>query len=291
MADLLKVYHLKQAGNPDLPLPKGYWHLATCLRSIVISDQASAPDSLQEHQQMQGHEAYSFLLKIICGLDSPLLGETEVLGQFKTFYKENEKNFSGPLRDILKNLNRDAKKVRSEFLQNLGCTSYGSLLRKQLKDKSVPLTLIGAGSLAQDILPWFAKSESPVRLYTRNPQKYQDLSQQKNLQLMGFQDMAGSSDGGILVVAAPVTAIWVSENFDLSSFDRIYDLRGESQTDPINEGEVVPLHSLFASIEKNKRQAERIKEQAISAIHKHADHLKLIERPRPFGWEDLWTYS
>lgn len=291
MADRFKVYHKKSAGDPSLALPEGHWHLATCLRSIVISDQADRPESLDNHDLMNGEKAYEFLLKIICGLDSPLLGETEVLGQFKDFFKKFENEFSSNILEMLQNLNRDAKKIRSQYLQNLGCTSYGSLLRKQLKGRQKPLTLIGAGSLAQDILPWFAKAENPVVLYTRTPEKYQALTQQKNVILKSYDQIDNTPKGGILVVAAPVTAEWVQSHFDLKQFYHVYDLRGDSLQDALQGDHIVPLQSLFASIEDNKRQAERVKEKAISAIRNQAHHLKLVERPRPFGWEDLWNYS
>ncbi len=291
MADHLKVFHLKTAGDTNLPIPKGFWHMATCLRSIVISDQAKRPAALKEHELMEGEEAYEFLLRIICGLDSPLLGETEVLGQFKDFFKRHEQDFSGPLRETLSGLNRDAKKIRAKYLQNLGCTSYGSLLRKKMKGQRVPLTLVGAGSLAQDILPWFAKSENSVHLFTRTPQKYQNLQEQHNVELFGYDNLKNIQTGGILVIAAPVEALWVEKNFDLSAFVHIYDLRGESKKDSLSGTHVTGLHCLFESIEKNRRQAESIKERAISAIKEQANHLKLVERPRPFGWDDLWTYS
>lgn len=291
MADRLKVYHRKVAGDSNLPLPTGFWHLATCLRSIVISDRPDNPQSLEPYDLMTGEDAYEFLLKIICGLDSPLLGETEVLGQFKDFYKKYEADFSSAVRDILQNLNRDAKKIRASFLQNLGCTSYGSLLRKQLKGKNTALTMLGAGSLAQDILPWFAKAENQVRVYTRRPENYPELADLKNVILQDYTNIETPATGGLLVVAAPVSAEWLESQFDLNQFDQIYDLRGDSQTNPLKGDHVTPLHILFANIENNKRQAARIKEKAISAIREHANLLKTIERPRPFGWDDLWAYS
>lgn len=291
MAERLKVFHLKSAGDSSLKLPEGYWHLATCLRSIILSDRCDHPEVLNQHDYMQGEQAYEFLLKIICGLDSPLLGETEILGQFKDFAKKNEKSFSGPIRDMVNSLLRDAKKIRSEYLQNLGCTSYGSLLRKELKDVSIPLTVVGAGSLAQDILPWFAKSQAVVQVVTRRPQKYIEIVQQKNVKLSSFEEIASLKKEGVLVIAAPVTSQWIADNFPLSHYQYVYDLRADSHQDSLVGDQVTHLQSLFSNIERNKRQAVRTKELAIAAIKKQVHHLSLIERPRPFGWEDLWMCS
>src|SRR5207253_8864098 len=67
----------------------------TCLRRILFlnqvdnrsliaaveSDQLS-PATLEIYR---GFDAYRFLLEVICGLNSPLIGETAVMGQFREF--------------------------------------------------------------------------------------------------------------------------------------------------------------------------------------------------------------
>jgi glutamyl-tRNA reductase len=292
MSEHFKVFHLKSAGDKNLPLPHGYWHLATCLRSIVITEKEGDPAPLSDHEVMRSEEAYAFLLKVICGLDSPLLGETEVLGQFKDFIRSHQESFSPMLQQILGNLTRDAKKIRSEYLQNLGCTSYGSLLRKELKATQQALTLLGAGSLAQDIYPWFAKSSNEVQVFTRSPEKYAaEFKNQENLKLRSYAQLSEAPLGGVLVVAAPLSSQWIQENLDLNAYSTVYDLRGDSHEDRLPGDQVTTLQALFSSIERNKIQAARTKERAITAIKKQADHLILLERPRPFGWDDLCKYS
>ena len=293
MCQGFKVFHLKGAGDPKLPLPSDYWHLATCLRSIVVTEaEGPLPESLKGHDFMKGEAAYAFLLKVICGLDSPLLGETEVLGQFKTFFRNHSQEFSSHVRDCLDNLNRHAKKIRSQYLQNLGCTSYGSLLRKEIRGGREALTFLGAGSLAQDIFPWFAKVQNPLAVFTRTPENYSDLIPgQANIQLYSYEQMGNHKLGGVLVVAAPLTAQEILSQWDLQAFAKIYDLRGDSEEDRLPGTHVMTLKSLFQNIEENRQQAALTKEKAISAIRQQAGDLSLLERPRPFGWEDLWAYS
>jgi len=83
----------------------------TCLREVTFFDphaRESAPDCEEAERSHQaeratepgygaephggkatralaGAEAYVFLLETICGLNSPMIGETQVLGQFRTF--------------------------------------------------------------------------------------------------------------------------------------------------------------------------------------------------------------
>ena len=62
---------------------------ATCLRQIYFSDlhedlnfKPQAGDEIY-----MGLEAETFLAEVLCGLKSPLIGETEVFGQFKIWWK------------------------------------------------------------------------------------------------------------------------------------------------------------------------------------------------------------
>ncbi|TAK16175.1 MAG: hypothetical protein EPO35_05870, partial [Acidobacteria bacterium] len=51
----------------------------TCLRDVTFVDEAHSADTLAEE------DAYALLLEVLCGLRSPMLGETQVMGQFKAF--------------------------------------------------------------------------------------------------------------------------------------------------------------------------------------------------------------
>jgi hypothetical protein len=57
----------------------------------------------------------------------------------------------------------DTKEIRSQYLQNLGGASYGSLVRmilgKQPEDKREPVLLLGAGQLAKSIAPYLLETE------------------------------------------------------------------------------------------------------------------------------------
>ena len=57
--------------------------LATCVREIAFVDSRAAVPS--GATILHDEDAYAHLLEVICGLDSPMVGETEVLHQFKVF--------------------------------------------------------------------------------------------------------------------------------------------------------------------------------------------------------------
>ena len=317
----LGLFHLNSVNGTQKPiLPNGYWSMVTCLRSIVISEHSRPVKALESYEFYQGREAYGFLLEVICGLHSPMLGETEILGQFKDFVSKNKYEFNSEMLSIVDHLLQEAKKIRKEYLQNLGCTSYGSLLRKHLRSQDQNVHIIGAGSLSQDILPWFSKLNRVVQVYTRDTQNHQSLMKKhKNLSLKTLDyllktldcleqtgientlDGKGSSSLdsrslkpmgilGVLVVAAPVTSHWFNENINPRAFEEIYDLRGESRMDPLRFPNVISLQALFSDIQKNRDQALLIKKKVLQSIKDRTLRVHPMEKQRPFGWEDLWIH-
>jgi glutamyl-tRNA reductase len=146
----------------------------TCLRSIWLGvsptglagvDLASLPGPVETYE---GVAAYGFLLEVVCGLRSPLAGETEVMGQFRELTSRTaSRRDLGALREIFHSILTDAKAVRRTYLTGLGSQSYGSLTRKVLKN-SEKIHVLGSGRLAEEILPWL-KSFRSVEVFCRNP--------------------------------------------------------------------------------------------------------------------------
>ncbi|MEM7646944.1 MAG: hypothetical protein AAF203_08550, partial [Pseudomonadota bacterium] len=175
---------------------------------------------------------------------------------------------------------------------NLGCTSYGSLLRKRLRGHEGTTHVVGAGSLVLDVLPWIVKNQNPVEVFTRSPQKHaKNLSQYKLSYFGTLDDLKKRETAEYLVIAAPLSAIQIDEMTNLKNYKVIFDLRGESVNDPLPVSTVIPLATLFADIESNRQQAQNIKNQALIEIQKSARQMSLLEKQRPFGWEDLWSYA
>jgi glutamyl-tRNA reductase len=287
----MTLYHRSGAGLQSPQLPQGYWSMTTCLRSIVVTDQwETAPlAALAAYQVYRNEKAHEFLLQTVCGLHSPLLGETEVLGQFKDFVKCHRSQFSSDLNQWMDQVLREAKKIRSRYLQNLGCTSYGSLLRKHMGEGQPHVVFIGSGSLTQDILPWCLKKASAIQIFTRDPSKYGHLI--NDMVELGGLDQASQARAGFLVIAAPVSSQWLKQNLNLDQYQTIFDLRGESDIDTLTGPHVLTLSHLFADISANRSQAEQVKGDVVTAISSLVKKWRAMEKARPFGWEDLWTYS
>jgi glutamyl-tRNA reductase len=160
--------------------------LHTCQRTAVIAADpalsselaASLPDS-ESLTRAAGAEAYELLLRLACGLESRLAGETEVFGQIKQAWSEFSacgsplvKQLSGTMQALF----RDVKDIRSRFLSGTGSASYGSLVRRVLAQSGMPGTvlLVGAGQLAHSVAPWIKASE--LWIWNRSQEKAEQLA-------------------------------------------------------------------------------------------------------------------
>src|SRR5436190_7341524 len=96
----------------------------TCLRRILFlnrNDSCTTIEAIENGELnlptveiFRGREAYQFLLEVICGLNSPIVGETAVMGQFKEFSlhaKFPRHQWGSFLRQLTSNLMLDAKRI------------------------------------------------------------------------------------------------------------------------------------------------------------------------------------
>src|SRR5438132_9187889 len=116
-------------GEPrDRPIPAGAAVWRTCLREVAFAADVDAmPESHRDGLQMVEGDAYRMLLEILCGLQSPMLGETQVMGQFKGFLASLGRDQAW-LNRLGQRLLADAREVRTSHLQGLGSRSYGSVV-------------------------------------------------------------------------------------------------------------------------------------------------------------------
>ena len=120
MLDGLKLWNFSSGTHPEVELTGTTFILKTCQRSLVLSlnNCPFKSQDLQAHELKTGATAYFFLLETICGLKSKLIGENEIVGQFKEAYKiYSQSTFKDTkLLLILEKLFKDAKDIRTQYL-------------------------------------------------------------------------------------------------------------------------------------------------------------------------------
>lgn len=271
----------------------------TCLRQILFCTEVelnTCGDFIEaDDQVLRGEKALSLLLEILCGLHSPVVGETEVFGQFKNFVESRKQLQDVLFADHAKWLNflmAEVKKTRAEHLVGLGSQSYGSLLRKYSKELET-VTICGSGQLAQEILPWLAHKKS-MQILCRQPAKMQAFAEKyDNLTVSHYND--SYVHGEALVVAAPLSDARILELMGKQDTRPlvVFDLRGEENNllslsaQQFPHIQVMSLQQFFAEIEETKKDTqEKIQNLKAYLLDKAVAFTQRTEL-RPLGWDDI----
>ncbi len=270
-------------GKPDSrPLEGLLWR--TCLRQIQFLPPGAvsgAPVSSGEYYR--GIEVHRYLVEICAGLHSPLLGETEVFGQFRDFRAAQA--WPDQWLPLLDAVEEDVKKIRRHHLLNLGSQSYGSLTRKHLSAK--PVVVLGGGRLAEEILPWLT---GPVTQLVRSPEK---ITAKPGVQVVSLADVAKLPKDAQWIVAAPLANAELTKIWQTKSPSLVLDFRGEESFSDLTVSDLavryLPLSQLFAELETVRSTLEVKREQAKAAVRDLSKRRESEVQHRPYGWEDAFA--
>ncbi len=197
--------------------------LKTCQRTLILSFEDLPFPSQNLHL---GEEAYLFLLETICGLKSKLIGENEIVGQFKEAYQIFT---ASTLRDtrlqlILEKLFKDAKDIRTQFLIGISQKTYASLTRRHLiqRAKAKHVVVLGSGQLAEDLINQF-KKKATVTLCARNSERVSELQKIHQISVIPWEDRK-------TLVDRPYIANTIGGDFTLLGED-FFELWCQNQTE------------------------------------------------------------
>lgn len=287
MWSTLRVYHSTQKDREIAEVPGSYsW--STCMRTIWIADSRihREPRTSVPLETYSGYEGYRFLLEVISGLHSRLLGETEVLAQFRDKFKNGSLpssafgEYLAKLRDLLI---QDSRNIRSRYLQNIGEQSYGGLANKYLKDET-NLVLLGTGQLAEKILPWLKHRK--VRLVGRNETRLSELSATFDVPVQTLNEWIPDAADRAIVVAAPIDLTPYLDRMNSDSL--LIDFREVPlERDIPDRIQYVPFAAMLDSLRETEERAKRIRETVRPALDDLVEERELEAQQFIFGWEDL----
>lgn len=276
---------------PSLPVWK------TCLRTIVFFNENEL-DLIKNICQkenlkieiLKDEYAYQYILEVICGLKSEILGETQVLGQFKIFLNFIESNYNKFYLNhysIFKSLLHDCKELRENYIQNWGGSTYGSLTRK-IVEESTSVFILGNGQLSQSLLPWLKQKNNFI--FGRNPKK----PNESKLEVENIKSNEKTSEKLSLVIAAPIDNLFLNKLINCVDFEQIIDWRTESHIEKKQIPEKSKYHSfqhlaefMRSENEKKQKHIENLNKIVQYKIKEWSDRKtnQLIHRPK--GWDDL----
>ncbi|MBY0497581.1 MAG: hypothetical protein K2Y23_25530 [Cyanobacteria bacterium] len=257
----------------------------TCRREIAFVDPSAAapPDA----DRLVGEQAYAHLLQVICGLDSPMLAETEVMHQFRVFVDALGESDHAVER-IGRRLLADARSVRARHLSAFGSRSYGSAVRRHVRGCE-RVAVIGTGMLCQEVLPFVADDRRLVDVYGRK------ATFDSTLPAVCYQrlDQAASNppfdERAALVIAAPVDAAVIARiGARYSALSCVIDLRGEADAGPLPPlAPIVSLADVFDEMQRAAMAADRRVAAARVDIARCARAFAGRAVLNPSGWHDL----
>ena len=256
----------------------------TCRREIAIVDRtAPAPAGTE---RLTGEAAYSHLLHVICGLDSPMLGETEVMHQFRVFV-----DALGPedhaVQVVGRRLLADARTVRAQHLSGLGSRSYGSAVRRHVRGCD-RVGVIGTGMLCREVLPFVVTDRRLVDVFGRRAAFESGFASvcYRPLDRIAEASLEGHA---ALVIAAPVGATLIAGVARLyPSLACVIDLRGEAGAEPPPPvAPVVSLADIFNEMQRAAQTADQRVAAAKAEIARCARAFSTRAVLNPSGWHDL----
>ena len=192
MLNGLKLWNFGSGTHCENELSAPAFMLKTCQRTLILTFETYPfrSEMIPAHELQTGEAAYLYLLETICGLKSKLIGENEIVGQFKEAYQ----NYClSTLKDtklllILEKLFKDAKDIRTQYLIGISQKTYASLTRKHLiqKAKASHVVVLGSGNLAEDLINQF-KKKATVSICARNTEKVEVLAKTHQINIIPWE--------------------------------------------------------------------------------------------------------
>lgn len=295
--------------------------LRTCQRTLILGFNKK-PEMLLEKvltfevdkvpgiSALSGVEGYEFLLETICGLKSRILGETEIVNQFKDGYNrflacETPNRL---IQSVLEKLFKDAKDIRSEHLKYLSLQTYAGITRRILSDlkdgrdggKGKPVLLLGSGELAEDILKISYRKFNFI-LCARNTDKVNELATKYGAKVLDWnlRDHVASSSfvintiGTTQPIFKPRTLLAFENYLKIAQNKLFIDLANPSPFETLtssldSQKGIFSLEAIFKYGEKISSQNEQKVDHALSAIKERSLHRQAkFSLHLPFGWDEL----
>lgn len=185
--------------------------LKTCQRALIVGTQESSINHILSEliernisfEKFNGQESYEFLLRVICGLKSKVVAESEIVKQFKDAYLQYLEldNRDSKIIRILEKLFKDAKEIRTQYLKGVGQKTYAAITRKILLENQISkrVLVIGNGNLAVDVVNQIRKHYGQIYVSGRNRDKILQICQDLVVRPLAWKDFDIYEEFSIIV--------------------------------------------------------------------------------------------
>lgn len=145
----------------------------------------------------RGKEAIHHMFNVAAGLDSQIVGDREILGQFRNAFRtaKQHQRLNGFFERLANTCIQASKEVRSKTRLSDGTVSVSYAAVKFLKERDLPsgakVLLIGAGELGKGISKNISAHLPSIALYlcNRTPEKALRLAKDMSTQVIPFESL------------------------------------------------------------------------------------------------------
>ena len=263
----------------------------TCVRQVIIGTEY-VPHNLKNFKVVKSVKAYRFLLEVLCGLHSPMIGETEIMCQYKALINPDNDHLKYTTIEFSfwNNLLKEAKQVRSRFLQNYGQQSYGGIVYKHAHAYD-EISIIGSGSLTASILPHLSKLDKKISIQCRTQAKGEVFQNKySNIEKVVSIGNKQCSQNTLLVIAAPIETEWLEDYINNNRMDMVIDLRSTQDHTLVNKditNKYLDLNDVFDDVQAGIKKVNAAAHLAKIEIAKKSLLWLCKTQHRPYGWEDV----
>ncbi len=159
-----------------------------------LAQQGRSEDEMEHLYLKSGQDAQRHLFHLVCGLNSMVIGETEIFGQVKQAYKQALE--SGATRGVLNKLFQKSfsigKMIRTHTNIQKGATSVGGVavdLAEKIfgKLKGCHVMVIGAGEVCRQVAQSMtSRGASGITVTNRSPERGKELAEALGGQFVPF---------------------------------------------------------------------------------------------------------
>lgn len=249
--------------------------------------QVSRRDFSHHGYALEDRDAQEHLLRVAAGLDSQVLGESEILGQVRQMFElAREIGSLGPvLSKLLQQALHTGKRVRHETTLGDGILSHSSLVARMLNHEAATLTsptvlIIGAGSMARSALLSLDRARfGAIWVANRTPERASLLAVQADAEAIGLEaigQVLPHTDFVISAVSVQKPLLWPEHLGGTRNPMALFDLSLPRSIHPSVAELGLRLHTLddletILSVHRTERQAaipqaERIVREELGAF-------------------------
>lgn len=239
----------------------------------------------EDARRASGMEVARHAIRVASGLESVVLGENEVLGQFSDAAERAATDVDGTLSVVLEKAIRTGKRVRSETQINNGHTSLGTaaveFARQRLSSPSEATALVvGTGDIGQIVSKSLTEHDMEVYLANRTYDSARNWAKEIEASAIRVGDIARYLPRADLIVTATDAPHTILERSDFVNADPVaVDLATPPDIDqnvPITRFDTTDVESV---VEDSKQLRVDATEAAESIVESELDHLKeLLKR-------------